>query len=304
MGFVSGMKDMDTILGEWAGALDATTDWTLVDNAVQPYGGICLQHTSGYYLTIRKNGLKWSSGSYSDWEVAGLQVVLSSDYDTVNQQPSGSTQHVYITLFSLSESQGADYNYWDDWITNYMDGDDYYEVAYWIDKYGIVGTISTPFDSPYSYSWGTGSFFAIEVIPVAAREYNDGLTDFFLLTIQNYSVYGSTHYTYARPFNLNTNSRCYDQHERYAYKSLGNGKVYFEFPYYFNDTSRDTPSAQTKRWFLVDDVNTGGIAKGDIINWIDQSAGVTRQFYVSQAWSLERSEVVNVAIPYSNAYEY
>jgi len=296
MGFVSGLKDMDTILGEWAGALDATTDWTLVDNQVAPYGGVALQHVSGYYLTIRKNRKAWYYNGYK--RKAVIQFVLSSDFDTVNHQPSGSQQYVEFSVYYYSSSNSADYS--DDFITNYMDADDFYEVTYWADKYGLIGTLSTPFNSPYA---GTtyGAFFAIEAIPSTAREYNDGLTDFFMLVIANG---GSSDYTYARPFSLNTTSRAYDQHERYAYKSLGNGKVYFEFPYYFNDTARNTPAAQTKRWFLIDDVNISGIAKGDIINWIDNNAGVTRQFYVAQAWSQQVSTVINVAIPYSNAYQY
>ena len=305
MGFVSGLKDIQTWLGEVAGALDAETDWTLVDNQVAPHGGICLQHTSGYYYILRINRKAWyDSNSKRYKRKVIIQHILSTDYDTVNHQPAGSMQYVENCIWWWDvyySTSGASNDYSDDFILNYMDADDFYEINYYVDNYGIIGTISTPFNSPYSYSTTYGGFFAIEVIPVSARDYNDGLTDFFMLTINNG---GHVDYSYARPFSLNTTSRCYDIHERYAYKSLGNGKVYFEFPYYFNDTARNTPAAQTKRWFLIDDVNTSGIAKGDIINWIDQSAGVTRQFYVAQAWSQQTSSVINVAIPYSNAYPY
>ena len=312
MGFVSGMKDIDTLLGEWAGALDATPDWTLVDNQVAPYGGVALQHVSGYYLILKK-GYYRTDDDNSYYYGAGIQVAVSSDYDLTNHTWAGSYQVASIPIYEKNNTNTPAWvGYADDFVINYMDSDDFYEVVYWVDKYGIVGVLSTPFNSPYT-GVTVGAFFAIEVIPVSAREYNDGLTDFFVTIIPNYSYRDITNtanpdtygcFKYLRPFNLSTVSRCYDVHERYAFKSLGNGKVYFEFLYYFNDTARNTVAAQTKRWFLIDDVNTAGIAKGDIINWIDNNAGVTRQFYVAQAWSQQRSEVVNVAIPYSNAYEY
>ncbi|WP_290597113.1 MULTISPECIES: hypothetical protein [unclassified Archaeoglobus] len=305
MVFVAGAKTIDDFLSELAGYLVATGDWETADDQVS--GGIALRHIpTNNYLAFKKTYMR--SDDDTSWRLTtGIRAVLSSQWDSANHMWAGSFNSVMIGLF---ENWNDSTNYADDYLNNYMDADNTYNISYWVDKYGVVGVIANPNNyNPESTRGAVGCFFAIEYIPAAAREYNDGLSDFFLITKQNWQPRdiadnaGSEYaYVCARPFSLETASKLYDQHERGAIKSSGNGKVYFEFPLYFNDSGRSIVAAQTKRWFFVEE--NMGIAIGDVISWIDEENAVTRKFYVAEVNSANRSEKFAVAIPYENAFEY
>lgn len=311
MVFVAGAKTIDDFLSELAGYLIATGDWETADDQVS--GGIALRHIpTNNYLCLKKDWLRTKDYSGDPYmRVSGIRAVLSSAWDATNHIWSGSISNVMIGLF---EKWIDNSNAWEStYINNYMDADNTYNIFYWVDKYGVIGVIDNP--NSYNPAGNTnstatvGCFFAIEYIPAAAREFNDGYSDFFLITKENWhprslSDNAGTNYAWkcARPYSLETASKLYDQHERGAIKSGGNGKVYFEFPYYFNDSARSIVAAQTKRWFFVEE--NMGIAIGDVISWIDEDAAVTRKFYVAEVNSANRSEKFAVAIPYENAYEY
>jgi hypothetical protein len=309
MVFVAGAKTLDDFLSELAGYLVATGDWETADDQVS--GGIALRHIpTNNYLCLKKTyGYRTRKDlNYGGYRVAGIVACISSQWDSANHTWAGSYNYVMIGLFENWDSYNR---YDDDYFNNYMDSDDFYEITYWVDKYGVVGVISNPINyQPRNNSDTVGCFFAIEYIPAAAREYNDGLSDFFLITKENWQprsledndTNADFAFVCARPFSLNSKTRLYDEHERGAIKSAGNGKVYFEFPIYFNDSGRTIVAAQSKRWFFVD--TEGGIAIGDVISWIDEENAVTRKFYTAQCWSAARSEKFNVAIPYENAFEY
>ncbi|MBO8182049.1 MAG: hypothetical protein H0Z28_04550 [Archaeoglobus sp.] len=308
MVFVAGAKTIDDFLSELAGYLVATGDWETADDQVS--GGIALRHIpTNNYLCLVKTYLR-NDDDNSYQKTTGIRAVLSSQWDSENNTWAGSYNSVMIGLFEKWGSYSATYEA--TYLNNYMDADNTYNISYWVDKYGVICAIANPNSySPQgtSYTATVGCFFAIEYIPVAAREYNDGLSDFFMITKQNWQPrdlaegVGSNYaWVCARPFSLETASKLYDQHERGAIKSSGNGKVYFEFPLYFNDSGRSIVAAQTKRWFFVEE--NMGIAIGDVISWIDEENAVTRKFYVAEVNSANRSEKFAVAIPYENAYEY
>lgn len=305
MVFVAGAKTIDDFLSELAGYLIATGDWETADDQVS--GGIALRHIpTNNYLTFVKASLRTNSID-SDGKCVGIRATLSSQWDSVNHTWSGTTATVMLGVFVKSWDTSTAYD--STYLSNYMDDDNTYNIYYWVDKYGIIGVIDNPNSYTSSYYWTVGCFFAIEYIPAAAREYNDGLSDFFMITKHNYqprsiadNAGADYAYVCARPYSLQTAAKLYDQHERGAIKSGGNGKVYFEFPYYFNDSARSIVAAQTKRWFFVEE--NMGIAIGDVISWIDEDAAVTRKFYVAEVNSANRSEKFAVAIPYENAYEY
>lgn len=306
MVFVAGQKTLDDFLSEVAGYLIDTGDWEVADDQVS--GGIALRHIpTNNYLAFKKTYGHRTNANDPEYNVAGIKIVMSSQWDSANHVWAGSYNYVVAGLF---ENWNSSKRYDDDYFNNYMGSDDYYEITYWVDKYGVIGVISNPINyNPYGGCNTVGCFFAIEYIPVAAREYNDGLSDFFLITKENWqprsindNADGNWGFVCARPYALNSGTRLYDMHERGAIKSAGTGKVYFEFLYYFNDSDRNTVAAQTKRWFFVE--KEAGIAVGDVVSWIDEANAVTRKFYVAQCWSTGRAEKFNVAIPYENAYEY
>jgi|GEM_PF-4339768 hypothetical protein len=308
MVFVAGAKSIPDFLSEIESYLVATGDWETADDQVT--NGIALRHipTNNYLSIVKK--VHRTEKNDPDPRSTGLKIALSSEWDSVSHLPSGSVYYVHAGLFEAWYWGG--HSYTETYLNNYMDADNTYNISYWVDKYGLICAIANP--NSYNPANNTGAtatvgcFFAIEYIPVAGREFNDGLSDFYLITAQNWKPRninenaGGFAHSCARPYSLMTPSRLYDQHERGAIKSAGNGKVYFEFPLYFNDSARTIVSAQSKRWFLV--AQNVGIAISDVISWIDEANAITRKFYVAEVNSANRAEKFAVAIPYENAFEY
>ena len=183
MVFVAGAKTIDDWIAEVAGYLIATGDWETADDQVS--GGIALRHipTNNYLCLVKTYLRNHDDASYR--RTTGIRAVLSSQWDSENHTWAGSYNSVMIGLFE----KWGDYTstYEATYLNNYMDADNTYNISYWVDKYGVIGVIANPNSyNPANNTATVGCFFAIEYIPVAAREYNDGLSDFFLITKQNW----------------------------------------------------------------------------------------------------------------------
>ena len=187
MVFVAGQKTLDDFLSEVAGYLIDTGDWEVADDQVS--GGIALRHIpTNNYLAFKKakadTNRTVSSNYWYQHHSAGILIVLSSQWDSSNHTWAGSYNYVMMGLF---EKWSVSSDFAGTYLNNYMGDDDYYEITYWVDKYGIIGVISNPINyNPNNNARTVGCFFAIEYIPVAAREYNDGQSDFFLITRENW----------------------------------------------------------------------------------------------------------------------
>ena len=273
--------------------LTATEDWVHV---VTLSDRMALRHVpSNRYLTIQR---KIVSPNYH----AGIQFILSSAFDYVNNQPAGSVKAVFAPLYYSSDWNKTNYFYNTYIISSIMT----YPVTIWTDRRGFLLVIQ----NPYSYSDGASLsvFVNVEYIPTIHREYNDGMEGFFMHAIRNDFSFGTTtngglgtaHYC-ARDVALETQSRLFCLHQKKAFMSHGSGKIYFEFPTYYNDVEKMIVSANTKRWFLLE--NDPKVPPGFIVKW--QDGQTLRKFYIARVYPLNYPPSgINVAIPYSNAYDY
>lgn len=236
----------------------------------------------------------------------GIRVTFSSEWDAVNHLPSGSTNTMLI-LFGMDPYNSTNNNgYYDTLAKRLVYLNNPYTFTYWIDEYGLIGSFKNPYTEPLT---SAASFFAIEFIPVAAREYDDGLNSIYANSIWSTSVNrDQLSNVNVGVRGLGTNSEQYNTFytTRYAYKSTGNNKIYFDFMFYFNDfntNAYNSPSARTKRWFYVEKVDAGLIA-GDIVNYLDVEAAITRKFIVCEISAIDTALDRFIAIPYENAAAY
>ena len=311
MAFYYGGYDWDSILATIRDDLASYSDcWEIYDDEVP--NGICLKDLrTNRYLCLRKRTV-WSWNPSYNTRDAGIQACLSTEWDINNHVPAGSVKSVFGTLYS---AYYTDISYANDYLNNYMGSDDPYTIAMWTDKAGFVLAVINPcsYDPATTVDWTCGFFMNVEFIPDDKKEFDDGMGNLYLIATT--ADMGTTPYenagldykhNFARDVYYESGqSLGYCRHERYAIRSLGSGKVYFEFPYYYNEWQHKTLSAQTKRWFLVQ--KDMGIAVGDIISWIDPDAGVTRKFFVAHVaatGSGASSANFLVAIPYQNADDY
>ncbi|MDD3976864.1 MAG: hypothetical protein PHI15_01775, partial [Methanomicrobium sp.] len=171
-----------------------------------------------------------------------------------------------------------------------------------------------------NYASGAGGIMAVEFFPTAWVEYDDSQPEivFFARLTNHWSTvktpttsFPQNEYMgamYARPYRfysgvLQTSGD--QQGSKYvypnamAYKSEGNNKCYFDFPWYENDEiAARKPYAQTRRWFQLSP--TGGFSIGDILNWIDPDEVTVHKFIVT----VVTAGNLYYAIPYENAFDY
>lgn len=314
MAFYYGAYSWDQILATIRDDLASYDEWEVYDEQVA--NGICLKDLrTNKYLCVRKRVLRADANYTNKNILAGIQASISTDWDSDNHLPAGTIKGVAGALYWTWASSTEDLTRANYYLNNYMGSDDSYTVAMWTDKAGFVLAVVNPF----SYDPGGtndvtfGFFMNVEFIPDSRKEFDDGMGNFYLVATRcDFATHGTENHGvdfvhfYARDTYLETAKTIgYCRHERGAIRSLGSGKVYFEFPYYYNETQLKTLSAQSKRWFLV--ATDMGLAVGDIISWIDPDAGVTRKFFVAQVAATGTggsSGNFLVAIPYENADDY
>ena len=324
MGFINNVFT----LSEWLAALKTqfdslTTNFTVVDYNWDTKGSFVVKYnTENLYILFWRTGWTITAGDtrydggdtvraqgafkiQNNWATAmGIGVDIYTAWNPATHLGSGTLNHFYIQTFHRIDG---------DIDQTYSDESRAISVQMWIDEYGMVGVTQNPsaINAVSNPCAGTGTFFMLEFVPYTHREVNDGLSDMFFAMIPNYLEAGQGipsdndkeyYMYYGRGATLCSQYDYFDQSKvKYAYKSLVNNKVYFEFPYWYNTRDYDAPVYQTKRWFFV---NTDeGLAAGDVISWVDTDEAITRQFYIGAVSGITGNTML-FAIPYSNAYQY
>lgn len=308
MGFHAGNYSIPALIAEMVAELAATPDWTVWD-ANTP-GGYCLLYVPDEtYLTIQVRYDKYTRIGATAYYWTGIAFRFSSMYNLDTHEPTGSIDNGFVPLYWHSNSSG--------YLPVMVDTDHQYPVMYWVDKYGIQAVIQNPFRTSVS---DLGAFFTLEAIPAAKREFSDGYRALCFhcrssngLTWDDQATVADQNYYFlnVRPFHTKQMGSLVNYHtQQDAYRSLGNSKIYFEFPYFHNETmdfnpdvQRDylTPIYQTRRWFVVSPA--GGLAVNDIVSWLDPDGVTVRKFIVGD-FRGETDPNLLVAIPYDHAYEY
>lgn len=304
MVFIQGTWDIPTIAATIGQALIDTDDFVDADPDVTM--GTVVKHTpTNTYVWITPGVANSASAQIHPYTLdAGMRVIFSSDWNTETHAPSGTIYRGHVNLYG-NGAGSSDHQASLSSITT----PNAFPVSVCVDKYGFIGVIQN------NYSDGNPSLFACEFFPSVWMEYDDAQKPICFFTKHVYDAFYNNHvdtgqnlanvdsgYHYIRPFNLaygvtaNGNMGAYMPRE--AYRSEGNNKTMFDFPWYQNDyASLKYPIAQTRRWFKIS--ATGGHAIGDIINWIDPDGTTVHKYIVAAA------DTTNLyAIPYQNAFDY
>ena len=277
MGYTTGAKILPDIMDEIAAALIASAGgyWTDGDTAwttATKTGNLarrCLKYTNGgevMYLALESINSSMNiylTGGY--WRYAtGLRVTFSAAWDGTGHAPTSRTYHTFIQFEGRYNGGSGDMATIQ--VTYYL----------WVDATGFVIT-GKP--EPNATDDRQGSFFLV-VERNPNKEYTDGFSNFFCYNACNYMNGTATvdHYMtpYIRPFTyqnrdynqegmptINVNGIYFPACPWTSFKSVGNGKVYYIKPIYFNTADRRTPIAQSEMFFAY--AETVGLIDGDVI---------------------------------------
>lgn len=299
MVFKSGSYDVPSLIAEIVSYLAATDDFNIIDSDYP--GGYALHHvpTNNYisFALVTTARIGEDSDGTDDTYAGGISVVISSGFDTGSHSHTGTVHKGVIPLYRHLSSTNSVYQ-----TTPYN-----FTVQCWIDKFGLVMTIQ----NPNNVYWDTGAFAVMEFLPISALEFNDGFVPIMFHVKNNYAQYDGgviadnrddCYYLNIRPYNLRTQTDIV-YYPRDGYRSDGNSKIYFDFPYFHNERlTRHAPVFHTRRWFRV--ALSGGMAVGDIINWIDPDGVTVHKYIISEVSSVDTSTKYYYAIPYENAFDY
>ncbi len=286
MGFTTGAKILASIIDEIADGLIATPGgyWTngdvawntndkTLDNARRSLR--YLNGTEEIYITLEAiNTLVTiynSGGSGVNARAAkGLRVGFSAGWDSITHVPTSTTYRSVVQF----ESQYFPYNQSPTGAADLAT----LQVTYylWIESNGFVIT-GKP--EPHARDDRQGSFVVvIERNP--NKEYTDGATNFFCYNLASYMNYSSNaNYpvnNFMRPFlyqigsssSIDTNAMemagiIFPQAPYYAFKSSGNGKVYYVKPIISDTSDERSPIFQSELFFLYSEGI--GLVDGDVI---------------------------------------
>jgi hypothetical protein len=306
MVFISTTADAPTICATMAQALAVTDDWEEADSGYT--AGNAVKHIpSGTFVAFKVASMRCSTDADSRSTGAGIQLIFSSEWDMEAHVPSGSIRYGAIVL-SVSTS------YTDSVPISTVSTPNVMSARLHIDRYGIIGNIVNTATN------GVGQFISLEAISSSAQEYDDGNRPIFftaLPTITNVfgrmggsnSVVGvglpntnGISYLHVRGLSLTTNTTpiSTDYLTPSAYRSTGNNKVMLEFPILdavVISGNYRAPIFRTYRWFKV--ASDGGLAVGDIINWLDSDNVTIHKFIV-----VDIAQGNLYAIPYENPFDY
>jgi hypothetical protein len=309
-------KSLDSIIVDWHSRLIATLAWEDGDPGLTD--GKVLHHLTetNIYVWFHRAVVRNDINSF----VHGIMIDVSSEWDSVSHEPSGTIQRTMIPLRAN----------WGDIANENLTVD----IWEWNDANCILAMLKNVISSGYE---DISCFFVMERI--AEKEYPDTYSNFYFISIPNChslavdpspaanafreKVMGAiegqlgeylNRFLYAPP-EYKMRSLClhpygtlystkydryryrnYTTHNIWARKSTGNTKVYFQFPFYHNTVELNIPIAKTKRWFFVDPGE--GIADGDIIQWID--GAITREYIYKSVDSMDYTRKIDVAFGYSN----
>lgn len=289
------------------------SNFTVVDNNYDSAGSFCVKYNAeDLYLDFWKTGNELvnaqhgdSNGRYMTYETSwasatGIGIEVWSAWDNVTHTGSGTRKRYFIPTF-VDYDQGIAASYSS---ATYQIG-----VQMWIDKYGFMGATQNP--AVTSRPQTVGVYFICEFIPDAFRAMSDAGSDMFWST-KHTSLHGQGYPSENDSTYYQLNGRgnaiayiddWYDQDKnKEAFKSTLNSKVYFNFPYWFDDRNFDDPVYKTKRWFFLN--NTEGISTNDIISWLDLGEATVRKFICIEASCTATTTKLYIAVPYENPVLY
>jgi|SRR5659263_73411 len=277
MGYTTGAKILPDIIDEISAALiassggywtDGDTAWTTATKTAN-LARRCLKYTNGgevMYLALESINSSMNiylTGGY--WRYAtGLRVTFSAAWDGTGHAPTSRTYHTFIQFEGRYNGGSGDMATIQ--VTYYL----------WVDATGFVIT-GKP--EPNATDDRQGSFFLV-VERNPNKKYTDGFSNFFCYNACNYMNGTNTvdYYMtpYIRPFTyqnrdynqegmvtINVNGIYFPACPYVSFKSIGNGKVYYIKPIYFNTADRRTPIAQSEMFFAY--AETVGLIDGDVI---------------------------------------
>ena len=325
MGYHTGNYTISAFLAEMVADLVATVDFELIDNAAAAARwteGYCIRYIpDDLYITIAKtggtgdNGMTTRSSASYIYAYTGIVFVFSTGYDVGTHSPTGTIYAGAAPLFGgIYSGQVADLNLIGDTVT--------FPITYYADRFGVVAAIQ---NSNSTQSYRHGLYFALEFIPVAARLYADGLSSAMFhckvggnhngLTLWADTQHIPQSYLDLRPFSRFQNSPLPNLYGALkAYRSVGAGKVFFEFPLFHNTSAVEMPTCdveytipiyRTRRWFLATPL--GNISAGDEVVWTDNSDPLLpadRTFVLCDYSSTLYSDNLYFAVPKTNAFQY
>lgn len=284
MGFTTGAKILANIIDEIADGLIATPGgyWTNGDAAWNTSDKTfnnarrSLRYTNGIediYITleaINTSGLVvyYSAPTYR--YAKGLRVGFSSSWDINAHVPSSTTYRSLVQFESQYASNTDPYTTAADMAT--------LQITYylWIESNGFVIT-GKP--EPHVNDDRQGSFVVV-IERNQNKEYADGATNFFCYNLSSYlnytydALYPANNFM--RPFLYQTGNLGVDtygtmdmtgiifpQAPYYAFKSSGNGKVYYVKPIISDTSDERSPIFQSELFFLYSEGI--GLVDGDVI---------------------------------------
>lgn len=280
MAFFSGNTDMDTLIDLMADQLIATGAWgtadgTLVAGAHPAKRALVHLTDTNFYVYLARQVATSNSGVQA---VNEILVQLSTGFNTGTHLPSGTVQSTGIPTEGAASVANL--------AANNKIGTHYT----WVDASGV--TVLSTWASAATYDYTV--LFTLE--RNTSKEYADGFSNFFCASIPNANYFAypnsaggyyygngasSSNYGYnrgmiLRPFNFTyytTNGNPVADLGAWesffaAYRSPGNSKVYFEFPYFSNSQvqAQRSPIAQTNRFFLTG--NGLGLSDGDLVTYV------------------------------------
>ena len=271
---------MDQLIDLIANELIATGAWVTADGTL--VSGTtpavrALQHATdvNFYVYFKRQVATSNSGVQA---VNEILVQLSTGFNTVTHVPSGTVQSTGIPAEGAASAANLPAN--NKMGTHYT----------WVDASGVTCLSTWASAATYDYT----VLFTLE--RNTAKEYADGFTNFFCASIPNANYFAypnsaggyyygngasSSNYGYnrgliLRPFNFtyySTNSNPVTDLGAWetffaSYRSPGNSKVYFEFPFFSNNQvqAQRSPIAQTNRFFLTN--NGLGLSDGDLVTYV------------------------------------
>lgn len=302
MGFTSGAKTLPDLVDDIADGLIASSayweegdsSWDTTDTTsnnarrVVKYTGDSADIWLAFEcINISTASVYWN-GSYHRY-AKGIRVTFSSSWDPVNHTYGTTNVQTYIPFERRdgnNEQPVADLATLQ--LTYYL----------WIDSTGFV-VMARP--EPNSTDENQTSFICA-VEHMATKEYSDGMSNFFLYAMENYTGnenYSSTEsykpYRVLRPFAYSSSSESgieFWSDQWYAFKSTGNGKVYYMNPLVFNDIAATMPIYQSNLFFRFSE--SVGLVDGDVVA-ID---GETTKYLCKSLDSPDSTGRINFAMKY------
>ncbi len=315
MGYTSGAKTIYDLLEEIVAALfassggywsDGDSTWTTTDKTMANNGRRCLKYTNGseviywaFEVVNTTNGGYYYSGQYGK----GFIITASATWDAVNHTYPVSNNSAFIPF--QGHGGGVGTNMATLQLTYYL----------WVEPNGNGFTVMLK-PEPTGENSQQSQIIVLE--RNANKEYSDGYSNFYLMAVNNIwgCLYGggvdvgltSIYVTRCilRPFayqfpitsgrqttNPNGNGISFVANPSYyAFKSTGNGKVYYVKPIIHNHNGQTAPIFQAELWFPWSE--SVGLVDGDVI----AIEGATTKFLCKALDSPDSANRLTYAIKY------